>query len=92
MIFLESTIIDNETLIEELGRSKCPFEHDLHSCIAKLECGYCVKKDYQEVNRCDTLHRMKVTDCEKDIFEPIDKKHEAIIEPNKIIDAISVHL
>jgi hypothetical protein len=51
-----------------------------------------VKKDYQEVNRCDTLHRMKVTDCEKDIFEPIDKKHEAIIEPNKIIDAISVHL
>jgi protocadherin alpha len=35
---------------------------------------------------------MKVTGCEKDIFEPIDKKHEAIIEPNKIIDAISVHL
>jgi protocadherin alpha len=51
-----------------------------------------VKKEYQEVSRCDTLHRMKVTGCEKDIFEPIDKTPEAIIEPNKIIDVISVHL
>jgi protocadherin alpha len=86
-----SIIEDNETLIDSLGRSDCTLEHDLKKCTNKPGCGYCVKKDYEEIYRCETFHKLNATNCGKDIFEPIDENHETTFEPNKTNDPISIH-